>query len=423
MTNILILGNGFDLAHHLPTKYDDFLGFSQRLLYVYTLSTSCKLSEYITHHLDTWTDGSEYLKDQLISIFDRRITNTFYAVAKVDEKMDAFRNLIVNNVWFHYFVTISTTSTTRPEKLIRGENWIDFESEISFVVQHLDTNFEDIEERIFVENILNQLVSQTSKGSTKNLAYFNDLKLLEFYRTCRTHCKDVIKDDSIKLRSLRDHLYNDLEDLISAFDFYLTEFVEKIPIKEKVSFVEKADPSYVISFNYTKTFEKQYPLIASHGTILPHVARICHVHGTISEQDETADTINCLESNIVIGIDEYLETPEDQAKRTNFAVFKKFIQRIRKQNDLEYVDWLEEVEKHNPKDTPIAVYIFGHSLNITDKEILEPFLKSDNTYLHIYARDKASEGSLVSNLITIIGREAVIKKSKAGEIVFERSSR
>ena len=25
--NILLIGNGFDLAHHLPTRYQDFLEF------------------------------------------------------------------------------------------------------------------------------------------------------------------------------------------------------------------------------------------------------------------------------------------------------------------------------------------------------------------------------------------------------------
>ena len=25
--NILVIGNGFDLAHHLPTQYSDFLDF------------------------------------------------------------------------------------------------------------------------------------------------------------------------------------------------------------------------------------------------------------------------------------------------------------------------------------------------------------------------------------------------------------
>ena len=28
--NILVIGNGFDLAHGLPTKYADFLGFVER---------------------------------------------------------------------------------------------------------------------------------------------------------------------------------------------------------------------------------------------------------------------------------------------------------------------------------------------------------------------------------------------------------
>ena len=30
--NILVIGNGFDLAHDLPTRYQDFLGFVERFL-------------------------------------------------------------------------------------------------------------------------------------------------------------------------------------------------------------------------------------------------------------------------------------------------------------------------------------------------------------------------------------------------------
>lgn len=33
---ILIIGNGFDLAHGLPTRYSDFLEFAKRLMYIYT---------------------------------------------------------------------------------------------------------------------------------------------------------------------------------------------------------------------------------------------------------------------------------------------------------------------------------------------------------------------------------------------------
>ena len=243
----------------------------------------------------------------------------------------------------------------------------------------------------------------------------------------------------MKLHSLRDRLYDDLEKLISAFNFYLTEFVEKIPIEEEISFIKNVDPTYAISFNYTKTFEKLYSHIQAPGADLEHPVHICHVHGetsgivastdnasSIGEADSTANAQYNMcnrmnNSNIVIGIDEYWETPEDQAKRTNFAIFKKFVQRIRKMTSLDYVKWLAKLR--DVGSDGINIYIFGHSLNVTDKEILEPFLKSEKTKLHIYARNEASEGSLISNLILLIGRDAVIKKSLSKQIVFVRGEK
>ena len=34
--NILVIGNGFDLAHELPTKYTDFLDFCKIIRSIYT---------------------------------------------------------------------------------------------------------------------------------------------------------------------------------------------------------------------------------------------------------------------------------------------------------------------------------------------------------------------------------------------------
>ena len=416
--NILILGNGFDVAHHLPTYYDDFLGFAQRVLYIYTWQGN--LPEYVNMHIDTWENNSNYLKEQLKKIFSQRkpkqilISPAQYKfVVKVNDNIDAFNKYLVDNVWLHYFLTISTTSTTREEKLISGENWIDFENEISFIIQHLDSEFTSLDERVFIDSLINQQDHKTNRGTVKNLEYFNNKKLLTFYRICRDHCKEIIQNEEnvVPLRNLRDCLYDDLEELILAFDFYLTEFVEKMHI-ERLSFIKEVNPSYVITFNYTNTFNRLYSNILNH-----HIA-ICHVHGECTESEKFPK-----ENNIVIGIKEYWETLEDQSKRTNFAIFKKFIQRIRKQNSIDYAEWTKEVDSRYQKNkNDISfVHIFGHSLDITDKDILEPILKLDATYLHIYAKDKASEGSLISNLIMLIGRESVIKKSNAGKIIFERS--
>lgn len=35
--NILVIGNGFDLAHELPTSYQDFLRFTDRYLLIMEL--------------------------------------------------------------------------------------------------------------------------------------------------------------------------------------------------------------------------------------------------------------------------------------------------------------------------------------------------------------------------------------------------
>ncbi len=43
--------------------------------------------------------------------------------------------------------------------------------------------------------------------------------------------------------------------------------------------------------------------------------------------------------------------------------------------------------------------------------MIEDLLMSDVTVLHIFARDKASEGDLIANLLRIMDEEKVVKKS------------
>ena len=69
---------------------------------------------------------------------------------------------------------------------------------------------------------------------------------------------------------------------------------------------------------------------------------------------------------MVLGIDEYLDESRKN-KKTEFIQFKKYYQRIHKRTDCEYVYWFDKnksVEKSKKYDN--EVYIFGHSLDITD---------------------------------------------------------
>ena len=96
--NILVIGNGSDLAHGLPTKYTDFLGFVERF---------------------------ENLKKSSMIMSNGGLSNTAKPIYKYLDKL-IFENrklsfeldkLISSNIWIKYF--------SSSEKYIK-ENWIDF---------------------------------------------------------------------------------------------------------------------------------------------------------------------------------------------------------------------------------------------------------------------------------------------------------
>ena len=81
--NILVIGNGFDLAHKLPTTYQDFLKF---------------------------TDN-----------YRNYLENDFY------EQMLEVKRLVSDNTWLRHF-----------KNFYEGNGWIGFEKEISNIIKIID---------------------------------------------------------------------------------------------------------------------------------------------------------------------------------------------------------------------------------------------------------------------------------------------
>ena len=62
------------------------------------------------------------------------------------------------------------------------------------------------------------------------------------------------------------------------------------------------------------------------------------------------------------------------------------------------------------------LYIFGHSLDVTDKDVLKMFICNDNVQTKIYyyrknEDDKKSLGKIIRNLVRIIGQEELIRRT------------
>lgn len=111
--NILIIGNGFDIAHGLPTKYIDFLEFVNVIKQI--LNTK-KLDEI------NWRNIHPEVK-YIIKQNTGNIRNNLFSQSVM------WSDLLDNNVWIDYFLQ---------NDMHGKENWIDFESEISDIIKSLD---------------------------------------------------------------------------------------------------------------------------------------------------------------------------------------------------------------------------------------------------------------------------------------------
>lgn len=172
--NILIIGNGFDLAHGLPTKYTDFLDWIIDQTYFY-----------------------EYLKEEESEIV-KNIPSLSVNIPKAKRRKNLSKRVphqqeiwycIDDNFWIDYFLH---------NPMYQKENWIDFESEISCVIKSLDDDMiapegKHLELEDKIQCITNDLLKY------KYISWFE---------------KKTYKD-------LRDILSNDLYRLIRVLEIYL----------------------------------------------------------------------------------------------------------------------------------------------------------------------------------------------------------
>lgn len=408
--NILVLGNGFDLAHGLPTKYMDFLEFCKRIDVIYTSKKNYTLEGFEKGYLLKW-NTREGIKEFLRNDFTNEKQET------EEEKLKSYDifTCIQDNIWIDYFFECN---------MHNNENWIDFEEEISKVIQSLDGDVN--KNNVQFDDVIGELSDDFLRNKYSEYTYINDgyMKFLDAKHESNT----------ITYKQIRDKLQNDLNRLVRALEIYLSICIENIDCKwispdiqqivceederEKVKYATN-----VVCFNYTNTYEKLY---------LNYIGQ--YEDGFINFIHGKADMNNSIEkNNMVLGIDEYL--PEDRRnKDVEFIAFKKFYQRIHKQTGCEYKEWVDDIEddeKNIPKefrsqiknaisngyviesfkDIMHNLYIFGHSLDVTDRDILRDLILHDNVHTTIFYLNKEVMGQQIANLVKVIGQDELIKRT------------
>lgn len=398
---VLIVGNGFDLAHGLPTRYIDFLEFCRCVESVWHFwggdNETQRRTSFQRNLIDKW-NTTESIKEYMLNAFQKRkwkgtIPNQYIELE--DEILSEIHTLIDNNIWYSYLYHLYEVRN------IKGENWIDFESEICYIIQQIDKNSHNLDENL--AKIFKSL--QDGKNARINLfvKYFN-----------KKVGESDLKPDKINVRIFRKIAYEELEKITRALELYLGKFIDVIQIDKHIPEIDKIKPDYVINFNYTNTYERVY------NNKVYDNAEVFHIHGNCDAGRPVE------KNNMVLGIDEYWKG-DDRDIHTNFTIFKKFAQRIQKHTGIENYKYMKEINTFFEKNKerwqgngniitthPVGisyVYIFGHSLDVTDKDILSDIVGADSTSVIVYCYDKGIEGELIANTIKLIGEEQMLKKA------------
>ncbi|MBD5467931.1 MAG: hypothetical protein HDR21_07250 [Lachnospiraceae bacterium] len=415
--NILVIGNGFDLAHGLPTKYGDFLEFVKVIRQVVKIENRGTCADV------EWGKIHPQIKELIIQINMNLSKEILFEMQRCNELLD-------QNTWIDYFLQCNTHLK---------ENWIDFEIEIGKVIRSIERDMKKYNcnenstvhkssvsflEKRFVYDLQGMECARVNKAYeeikrmeesegrrwnfTKKIDYVNKYK--------KNHPIDSSKEE-FTYKQMITNLEYDLDRLICALEIYIDIFVTNVPIDYKNSDIDGLKLDHVLSFNYSNTFERIY------GDGKEKQIEYDYIHGK-------AGIDNKIESNVVLGIDEYL-SKNKRNKEINFIAFKKYYQRIYKGTGCRYKDWIYEIkegckitesklQKLYPIQIPFNkfsdhmqhnIYIFGHSLDVTDKDILKELILNDNVYTTIFYLDRKDLRNKITNLVLVIGQDELIRRT------------
>lgn len=385
---ILILGNGFDLAHNLATKYTDFLDFVDFFLNYKKGTFSSGVNRSDMGYSDVICRDIVPMVSDFKDNYVSQICETEMEHNHIQKTLE---ECLIYNKWIKYF------SKTR-----KAKGWAGFEAEISKVIQCLDASRKAVK---YHEPTKQKRITIDYKEYPFMRSLFNDNQSDMPNKTFTENQFGELIEDALA----------DLEKLIISFEIYLAYFVEKQKVMYRIpnQDIDMASVNCILSFNYTNTYERIY---GNENT----TAQYDYIHG---KSRHGFSEFHGLSTNIILGIDEYLDE-QDRNHDITFIRFKKFFQRIYKKTSVDYIEWIKALQEKDAKDQfgLNELYFYGHSLSVTDGDIIQDLLNIPNVFTTIFYYSEEMYAQQIENLVQIIGENKLIAAVNHKKIEFKKQS-
>ncbi len=414
---ILIVGNGFDLAHYMPTKYDHFMGAMQAV--------------------EAWdiSKGEMGFDDLFKGFYQKEewffgYTKAMYKTDEIKLTVEQIKELqqqLKENVWYQYF----------SEHVKELKTWIDFEIKIeealliccSFFDEYklLYQKHGEVNDEILPLKHTSAKYIKLSEKNKKILQLISILKIedrentrapsaglssseVRKVKTTIVNSEFLITDnkyENFQYEKFINSSYNQLELFKEILNSYLMEIIEHLKLREKILIPEPLNClDHIFSFNYTSTIKR------FHNSDM----EIEFLHGQCG-----------LKQNIVLGIS---DLPHGRLKELKAYGFVKYHQKLMKNTNYKFILENEAISVHLKLNGKILepeglnLTFWGHSLDVSDRNYIEEvFSLNDEKDLGarvlIYFYDLQAKFSLLANLIHILDNHKIETWMKKGWLKFE----
>lgn len=361
MNRLVLIGNGFDLAHGLKTSYADFINW------------------YKAHRVEQLgEEHSNVSKDLLCTIqLKERQALSIYAMNYIREHQldfshEGFWDYILHNSY--EFEVKFSPFFMRINKSIETKGWVDIENEYykllkEYALPVLPVSFEkerveDLNEQLlYIQQLLVQYLCEVEKTGTNYIEQINN----EIYAPISTF------DISIEKQHIATESYNwwlqqserVLRQKAENFGLNVDKTLDEVNnYKEKInltyygfvdcpSIFRIPDNICLVNFNYTHT-DNLY--------LNTNVASLIHIHGRLDEPQ-----------GVIFGYGDELDEDFKRLQKRNNGECLKNVKSIRYLESVNYRNVLGFMEM-----APFQVLIMGHSCGNSDRTLLNTIFEHKN---------------------------------------------
>lgn len=368
MNRIIIIGNGFDLAHGLPTSYKNFIDWyiDKRVNNLSTCHSNVNSDELCKFRISEHTWHS-YIFSNYGPLWNEILRESLFKTIKGHPE------------YFQYNQSRFLEAIT---KCIEKNNWVDIEKEYYNL---LSKDFESSD-----NESIEQLNRELECLKNNLIVYLNEVekKLINEYIIDNNIKEKILepinpRDISIEAKEKFAFFKNNR----IAHDSQWKTLLSKYHTHKLIKDIDQRNPKelylpdsiLLLNFNYTKTADLYLPN--------EDIFKVNHIHGKLSNPE-----------SIIFGYGDELDENYKKLLKDNNNEYLKNIKSINYLNYTYYREMLSYIES-----APYQIYIMGHSCGLSDKTLLNTLFEHENCvsikpFYYINAEGRDNYTDIVQNI-------------------------